>query len=206
MLKEALTESYPHLLLSSTEKKNFTALARKAEKSASTVARELLPAEVYDNETIEITYQMFENSKTIYFIIDDTLIKKLYAQEIEGLGRHYHKEHGGKIKAFKLLVASISDGKYLIPFMSELIYDKDIVSNQIPSKDTIIQNSIISCKKMFPEKKIIILADSAFATISFLEWATKNLIGVELRMHSNRKVLFNGEKIAIKLTLRYCLT
>lgn len=51
---------------------------------------------------------------------------------------------------------------------------------------------------MFPETRLIVTADGAFANKDFLRWCFENKIAIEVRMRSNCTVLYNGQKIAIR--------
>ena len=45
---------------------------------------------------------------------------------------------------------------------------------------------------------MIVLADGLYATVNFLTWCKDNNIPTEVRMHSNRVVEFDNEKISLK--------
>ena len=141
-----------------------------------------------------IAHQFFRNRKTLYLTIDDTLLRKIYSMFMEGSCEFFDTKMGRKIKAYKLLIAGLTDGKYFIPIHSAFLYSKEVLENALELKEELLQNIILNIIKAFPDKTIIVTMDGAFATKKFLQWASDNNIKVELRMHSNRTVLYQEKK------------
>ena len=56
----------------------------------------------------------------------------------------------------------------------------------------IIKKIILQIIAEHPDQTIIVAADGAFASIEMLKWLLEQGIKAEMRMHSNRKVIFNG--------------
>lgn len=189
---------YTLLLIKSIGNRSFKALGSLIGKSGDTVKRRLNRA----NENLEllakIAVNFFAGSKQLYLIIDDTLIKKIYSRYMQGSGRFYDTKIGRKIMAYKLLCSAITDGKYALPLGAALLFDKDLVSEPILSKGDLVKKFILYAKKLFPRIRITIILDGAFASRDFLLWCTELSIDTEVRMHSNRKVLFKGQNIAIR--------
>lgn len=118
---------------------------------------------------------------------------------MQGTGFFYDTKLGRKILAYKLLIGAISDGRFMFPLFFSFIFDKDLLSDQqLQDKDAIIQPLIWKAFELFGKNRVIVVADGAFATIKFLKWSIEKNIKVEVRMHSNRKVLFKGKLIAIR--------
>ena len=100
------------------------------------------------------------------------------------------------IPAYRLMAAMISDGKYTIPISCKFMFAKDVLSKADPvtSKLELVQLFVALTQKLFPGKKIILVADGLFATKEILQWSFKEGINCEMRMHSNRVVFHNGKK------------
>ena len=113
---------------------------------------------------------------------------------MEGSAEFYDTKIGKKIKAYKLLIAALTDGKYCVPIRSAFLYSKEVLSNALELKEELLHSIILNTVKLFPDKIIIVTMDGAFATKKFLHWAKENNIKVELRMHSNRTVFYQGKK------------
>ena len=57
----------------------------------------------------------FFNNKDIYLLLDDSLIAKIYAKNIEGLTHIFDPSNQEHYKALCSVVAMITDGEYAIP-------------------------------------------------------------------------------------------
>jgi len=80
-------------------------------------------------------------------------------------------------------------------FSKELL---DLIPDKFQSKEDIAKAFVQLAIKLFGKEKIIVVADGLYATINLLKWCKDNKIATEMRMHSNRVVLFKGEKISLK--------
>jgi len=189
---------YPVLLIKSIGKKSFTALGKVINRSHEVVSRMLCQQDKSVTLMEQLSLEMFKLNKVLYLAIDDTLIRKFFSQNMVGSGKFYDTKLGICVTAYKLFIAAISDGKHIIPFQYRLIFAKELMKDPIESREQMIQKIILLEQETFQNKKIIILADGAFATKILLRWAFENKISVEVRMHSNRKVLYKGQQIAIR--------
>jgi hypothetical protein len=201
MLEISTVLKYPLLILLSIGKKSFENMGRYIRKSGDTIARLLQPASVNFSYAQKICQSMFRDKKKLFLIIDDTLIKKIFSQFMEGSGKFFDTKVGRRITAYRLVLGMISDGKFAIPidaiylFSNELV---DMMDKKPRSKEAIAQGFIELAIKLFPNTKIIVLADGLYATVNFLQWCIANKVAAEMRMHSNRVIIFNGQKIALK--------
>jgi hypothetical protein len=189
--------AYPVLLITSI-KKGFEALGRTINKSGKTIARWLFEARFYYDQITSLTKREFRNKKKLFLIVDDTLIKKIYSQLIEGCGRFYDTQSKRRIMAHKLLVAMVSDGKQSIPLEATFLFTKELLPNPKESKLDWIKKIIRLVQLLFPESRIVVTADGAFSSRTFLHWCSENKIAVEARMRSNCVVTYQGKKIAIR--------
>lgn len=198
MFKMNTEIGYALLLLKSITVKSFEAMGPLIKKSGNTVSRLLRPAEKIFNNLEEIAVKFFANKKKLYLVLDDTLIKKIHSQLMLGSGFFYDTKIGRKIRAYKLLCSAITDGKYIIPLRCCFLFDKDLVTEPIKTKDELIKPIINRIFRLFPNKNITVVLDGAFATKKILAWAKKEGIALEVRMHSNRKVEYKGQSICVR--------
>jgi hypothetical protein len=192
---------YPFLLLLAIGKRSFENLGRMAQMSGRRVAAILPSADVSFGILHYICHSIFSNKKKLFLIIDDTLIKKIYATNMRGTGMFFDTKIGRLINAFRLVTALVSDGKLSIPMGCSYLFAKEIVnlcSEKFPTKDDIAKTFVREARKLFTGIKIIVLADGLYATKNFLRWCVENQVAIECRMHSNRVVTYKGIKITVR--------
>lgn len=197
--------TYPILTIVSTGKRSFENLGRFLKKSGDTVSRLLQPAEVNLKKSQSISQLMFRKKKKLYCIIDDTLIKKFFSLFMQGAGMFFDTKIGRQIMAYRLVIGMISDGKFAIPIDCAYLFSKELtdeLDEKFPSKEDIAKAFVKTAMKLFPWAKIIICADGLYATEEFIRWCKENKFSAEMRMHSNRVVIYKGEKIALKQLLQ----
>jgi hypothetical protein len=120
---------------------------------------------------------------------------------MQGAGMFYDSKIGKEIMAYKLIICLISDGKFAMPIECAYLFSKellDLIPEKFQSKEDIAKGFVITAIKLFGKERIIVVADGLYATINFLKWCKENQVPAEMRMHSNRVVIFKGEKISIK--------
>ena len=192
---------YPVLAILSIGKKNFRNMGRTIGKSGDTVLRCLCESTISIEQAQNISFLMFKNKKRLFCIIDDTLIKKIYSKLMQGSGKFYDTAISRRITAYRLVVSMISDGKLAIPIDYAYLFSKELLERmdeQFPSKDDWAKKFVLVAKSLFPNADIIVLADGLYSTVKFLTWCKENKISSEMRMHSNRKVIYHGRKISLK--------
>jgi len=197
--------TYPILTLVSIGKKSFQNLGTFIKKSGDTVSRLLQPAEISLKQSQNISQSMFRKKKKLYCIIDDTLIKKVFSLYMQGSGMFFDTKIGRQIMAYRLVIGMISDGKFAIPFDCAYLFSKELtdeLDDKFPSKEDVAKAFVLTAMKLFPKAKIIICADGLYATEDFIRWCKKNNFAAEMRMHSNRVVIYRGETIALKRLLQ----
>jgi hypothetical protein len=184
---------YSLLLIMSIGKKSFTALGKIIKKSSDTVRRLLNPPAENFALMHVIATEIFKNKKMLVLSIDDTLLRKIYSNAMEGTCRFFDTKMGKMITAYKALIAGLTDGKYFIPIHCSFLFSKEVLSNAKELKDELVKNIIVQTIKSFPDKIITVAVDGAFATKKLFSWAIEKKIRLEARMHSNRKVIYKGE-------------
>jgi len=140
----------------------------------------------------------------IFFLFDDTKLPKNDSKKIDGTDRHYDQKTGKKITAISMICFSVSDGQFNYPLGFEYLYgdfgraEQEKSSEIFLTKKEIIQANFIRAQNLLPDKKLIGIGDGAFASKELLRWFVSNNIAVEMRMHSNRVVTYNGHTCAIR--------
>ncbi len=120
---------------------------------------------------------------------------------MQGAGMFYDSKIGKRIMAYKLVACLISDGTFAIPIECSYLFSNEIlelIPEKFQSKEDIAKSFINLAIKLFGKERIIVVADGLYATVNLLRWCENNNIAAEMRMHSNRVVLFKGEKVAIR--------
>ena len=195
-LKTCLT--YPILLMVSTAKRSFEELGKIIKKSGDTAKRLLNPAESYFKLSQKISQELFKNSKILTLNMDDTLLLKRYSQWMEGTGYFYDTKLYRKMRSYRVIAASITNGKYAVPLLSWLMFDEDLMQGfKSKTKLEFTKVIVFLAKKLFPLAKIRLVADGLFASIEILDWCLKNGIEADFRMARNRVVEFKGERLKI---------
>jgi len=190
--------TYPILVITSTTKRSFEALGGIVSKSGDTIKRLLTPADKNFDLLGKIATKFFAGKKELVLAIDDTLIKKTHSRLMQGSGQFFDTVIGRKIMAFKLLCLVVTDGDYTFPLFASFLFSKELMTEPGLSKEDLVKNMILSAMKLFHNIKLIVAADGAFATKSFLKWCIENNIAVEMRMHANRKIEYKGKNIALR--------
>jgi hypothetical protein len=182
---------YPSLLIMSREK-SFEAMGRLIGKTGKTISRWLATRFAYYDAIMNIVTALYFDAKELYLIFDETLLRKLYAESIEGYGFFYETKSYRRIKAFKMLVAMLSDGKKALPFLSTFLFSKELYPDKYVSKYEYIQNIIMLILKKFPNVKLTVVVDGGFCTKNLLQWCNDKNIRLETRIRCNAKVKYKG--------------
>jgi GAF domain-containing protein len=193
--------SYSVLTILSTGKRSFENLGRLINKSGDTIRRMLNPAEISLTTMQKIAQTIFCDSKIIYLAVDDTLIKKIYSRFMVGSGWFFDTKTRRMINAYKLIAAMISDEKHTIPISCGFMFAQEVLSktDHVQSKLEFVKLFFELTQKLFPNKKIIIIADGLFSTKEILQWCFREGINCEMRMHSNRVVNYNGRNSSLSM-------
>lgn len=197
MLNKSTMLTYPFLVLLSIGKKSFENMGRFIQIRGRAVANLLQSSKISFDMAHQICQSIFSDRDKLFLIIDDTLIKKIFATNMRGTGMFYDTKLGRCINAFRLVTAMLSDGKYAIPIGCSYLFAKEILdlcTEKFPSKDEIAKSFVKTAIKLFPNVKIVLLADGLYSTVDLLRWCIENNIPAEMRMHSNRVVTYKGVK------------
>lgn len=191
--------NYPVLTILSIGKRSFENLGRLIKKSGDTAKRLLNPASVSILLMQKIAQKMFQDAEILTLSIDDTLIKKIYSRFMVGSGEFYDTKIGRKITAYKLIAAMIGDGKNIIPISCGFMFASELLTklDDVKTKLDFVKEFVRLAQKLFPNTKIILVADGLFSTKEILEWCVSENIACEMRMHSNRVIEYQGHKLAL---------
>jgi len=201
MLEISTDIKYAVLTIVSTGKKSFKNMGHFIKKSGDTVSRLLQPKETSFEIMQRLCQSAFKDKRKLFCIIDDTLIKKWHSRFMQGSGWFFDTKIGRRIIAYRLVLGMISDGKCALPISCSYLFSKELVERMqgvVQSKEEITQKIICLAQRLFPTKKIVVLADGLYATVTFLEWCHTHNVSSEVRMHSNRVVCFKGKKHKLK--------
>lgn len=193
--------TYPILVLLSMGKKSFKNMGHIIQRSGDTVSRLLRSAEDNMKQARHISQQMFKHKKRLYCIMDDTLIKKCHSRFMQGCGMFFDTKISKSIMSFRLVIGLISDGKIAIPITCAYLFSKELleqIPEKFPSKDDLAKIIVATAIKLFPDIEIIVTADGLYATREFISWCKNRKIKLEVRMHSNRKIVYKGQTIAVR--------
>ena len=191
--------TYPFLtILTNIGKRSFENMGRLVKKSGDTIGRILRPGEESLALSKKVAQQIFANKKELLVLIDETTIKKIYSQLMEGTSWLFDTKIGRCINAYKLIVGAITDGKFTVPINAAFTFEKEFYTNPSKVREVTVQFFVKTALSLFPNKKIRAVLDGAFATVKYLKWAIENNIETEVRMHSNRVVEYNGKKMKLR--------
>lgn len=190
---------YSVLTILSIGKKSFENLGRFIKKSGDTARRMLNPASATLLLMQKLAQKMFQDCEVLTLSIDDTLIKKIYSRCMVGSGEFFDTKIGRKIVAYKLMAAMIGNGKYIMPIGCGFMFASELLtsSDRAKTKLDFIKEFVKLAHQLFPNVKIILVADGLFSTEEILKWCVSEGISCEMRMHSNRVVEYQGKKLAL---------
>jgi len=202
MLNISTAITYPVLIILSTAKKSFENLGLLIQCSGNKVKRLLNPVSTSFELSRGIAQSIFAGEKNLSVVIDDTLIKKIYSNLMQGAGSFFDTKIGRRITAFRLVIGMVSNGKHAIPIECAYLFSKEIldsIDNQnFPTKEEIAKLIVETAIKLFPNAKLTVIVDGLYSTISFVKWCNSKKIRLEARMHSNRVIHYKGEPIKIR--------
>jgi hypothetical protein len=198
MLKLNTHLEYALLLLLSTGRRSFSALGRTINKRGEVVAKLLLPASTYITQMQKLAIKFFEKNKKLFVMIDETLLDKMYSEYMEGTGYFYDTKLKISYKAYKLILATVSNGSYTLPLECEFLFDPKLCTTPVATRLDFVLRIIKVAQKLFPAQRLIFVLDGAFATRAYLKWCLENEIETEVRMPSNRVVQHRGKQAAIR--------
>ncbi len=181
-------------ILTNIGKRSFENMGKIIKKSGDTISRMLRPGRDSLEQSKKIAQQIFVDKKELLVAIDETTIKKIYSQMMEGAGWFFDTKIGRRINAYKLIIGAITDGKFIVPINAAFTFGKEFYKDPRQALRITVQLFINSAQILFPNTRIIAVLDGAYATIEYLKWAIENNIATEVRMHSNRVVEYRGEK------------
>ena len=195
MLKNISLIYFILLILSNLRKKSFESLGEIIGKSGDTIRRLLPTIEDSSLLLIKIANKIFENNDELILPIDTTLIKKEYSKLIEGTEYWYDCRLKKGILSYKLQIASLTNGKFIIPIKAEFVSSKKyaVSINKDNTETNVAKRLIDYVIENFKNKKITITGDGAYASIELINHCLSKNVNLVARMPKNRKVLYKGK-------------
>jgi len=185
-------------IITNVGKKSFSNMAKKIGVSDKTVSRMLRSGDESLSVCKIIAQYLFASATELKILLDETNIKKIHALLMEGTEYNFDTKTRSCSNAYKMIVSAITDGKYTIPIDAAFTFGKYFYESPSLAREITVQFYIKNAQELFPKVQIIAVLDGAFATVSYIKWAIDNHIKTELRMHSNRKVEFEGKLQALR--------
>jgi len=195
-MQKCINSDYVKTVTLSNLAKNFTVMGKINNVSADTMQRNMPQAEILFKAMNYNATQQLVKRKVLVLNVDETKIDKWHSKKIQGTGKFFYTNIGRRKKCYNMLVFALTDGTYEYPVHFEFLAEKK--EKQDPSKLEIIKKIILQIIAEHPDQTIIVAADGAFASIEMLKWLLEQGIKAEMRMHSNRKVLFDGTQQNLK--------
>ncbi len=173
-------------------------MGRSIEKSGDTVARALLDEGRSLAEIKSIAVNRFSKKKELLFVCDHSILRKLFASRIEGTWRHYDGVLGTEVNGYHWFVVMLASGGVTLPWECKFELPQVLCPEDHETWLQIIQRIYADIQAHFPKTLITIVADGAFSTGNMLEWCTPRNVRAEMRMHKNRRVIYNGKSMLIR--------
>lgn len=186
------------LLMSTGEKNSCEALAKRIGFSGDKMLRILEHKAVTSTELISIAKCFFKDKK-VYLVIDDTLIAKIFAKYIEGLGHVFDPSNHDYYKALCSVVAMITDGEYALPINHKFWIPEEIMLKDYKSKVELAKELIIEAIQHLNID--VVSMDGLYANTNLMAWMCQQNVSFEIRFHANRVIKINGYDKPIKISL-----
>lgn len=193
--------TYPvALLLSTPRRKTFEELGREACLSGDSISRLVEHSAATSQDLINIVKTMLKG-KRLFFIVDDTLILKIYSKNIQGACDNYDSADRTSYRSLCSVVALITDGETAIPVDQSLWISQEFKKDGYEKKWEIAKKLI---EKIMKELSIyMFLADGLYAVKELLKWLIDQGIPFEMRFHSNRVIVDKEWKGQIKKSPKF---
>jgi len=198
MLAGNISLDYALLLLKSIGRKSFSALGRVVNLPGRVISKLLLPSRTYIGFMRQLAVMMFADETKLFIMIDETLLNKMYSAIMCGTSRFYDTKLHTSYTAYKLIIATISNGDYTLPLECSFLFDPKLCNKPVATRKDFILHIMSVVKELFPGKRVIFLMDGAFATEEYLAHCVKHEIETQLRMPSNRVVEYRGKRVALR--------
>ena len=133
---------------------------------------------------------------TWYVNIDETMIDKMFSEQIEAVAYNWNSTFCDTMKGFSIVAAVITNGKITIPITFKTWYSEKDYPDKHKTRIELAQVLMIEIHKMAPG--IMFLMDGAFSSAGMIGFCRTHKMKYCMRFHSNKKVLVNGEVAQIR--------
>ena len=183
------------LILSTAKKKTCSSLSIVLDTSADSVLRMLEHQATTTQELLDLAKKFF-GEKPLLFILDDSLLKKIYSKFIEGTSDNYDSADRRQCKSLCSIVGMLSDGAFALPINQKIWTSKEFAF-EYKKKTELAQELIEEIRKDVRIKCVVM--DGLYATTDMIDWCIKNQVAFECRFHSNRVIVTKREgKVSLK--------
>ena len=182
-------------LLANNGKFSYSQTGEMFSKVSSYQVKRFLDKQWDEQEELEkyITSLNIDWSKG-WLMIDDTVIEKPYAKNIECVYWQYSSKNADFITGISLTALLWSDGKQNIP-IKFMIYEKDENGKPIKTKNEFAIESLQYAIKLGIKLKKVCF-DSKYASNNLLNWLNNNKLTYYSQLASNR--IFSGTQLKMR--------
>jgi hypothetical protein len=185
------------LMLMSTERKNYTAIARSTGVKYHKVYVKKDDIDEYVEESVKFLHLTIKNraaqAKKCFLILDFTLLRKQFSQHIPFVTYDHDGVEKRVNKGFSAAFTFWSDGEVTIPFDFSLwLRKKDAGELYVKKNDVVKQLIKLAQQYEIPFDEVRL--DGAFATEDMIKFFVKERIHFTMRMPKNRVVKSSDEE------------
>ncbi len=130
------------------------------------------------------------NTGVWYINIDETLIEKMFAKNIEGASKNWSGVYNKALNGLSIVAAVITNGKITIPITFKTWYSEKDYPDKHETRIELAKQLIIEITKT--HTNIIFLMDGGFSSEGMLRFCATHKVRYCMRFHSNKKVVING--------------
>jgi hypothetical protein len=185
------------LMIMSSERKNYTAIARSTGVKYHKAYVKKYDIEEYIEESVKFLHLIIKNrasqAKKCFLILDFTLLRKQFSKHIPFVTYDHDGVEKRVNKGFSAAFSCWSDGKVTIPFDFSLWLRKKDAGELYIKKNDVVKKLIKLAQQYeipFDEVRL----DGAFATEDMIKFFVEECIHFTMRMPKNRVVKSSDEE------------
>lgn len=186
-------------LYSNSERKNCSAMANELGVSHDSVYRALKEifgsCDAVKNELLDIAMPILCLPGAV-FAIDGVLLCKIFAKELEGLGRHYDTVRHAHTMGYSIMVIGITFAGIFFPIDFVFWFPEELVGDKYIKKDDLLLDLVRKYRHLIGDR--VLTFDGLHSHTEVMKSLIEMKIRFDARMHSNRVVEINGESAQIK--------
>ncbi|MBA2306680.1 transposase [Candidatus Dependentiae bacterium] len=142
------------------------------------------------------------NLRVNSYIIDDTIIGKMYSKYIAGSSDNYDPVTGKTFRSICSVVAMISNGKLALPIAHALWVKEELCSEgDYRTKVEVAQQLIEQLREKLSIK--VVLRDGLYNTSSMIAWRNRKKVSCEM-CFSNKRISLDQESLDLTVEINEC--